>query len=459
MTQRARPGDLRRTLAIISAEGVTSALMIGLGETFFAAFALALGYSEVTAGLLASLPLLAGAGIQLLAPFAVRSLGSYRRWVVGCATVQALSFLPLIAGAQVGRLPLLLFAASTVVYWSAGLATGPAWNAWVEGLVPRRLRTAFFAQRSLLVQLSVLSGIALAGGVLHASSGSRRELTVFAAMFGLAALARLTSSRLLAAQPELEPVRICPQRRPLRAWLRDARTETGTRLLVYMLVLQLAVNLAGPYFTPYMLGDLGLSYGKYTVLTAAAYLSRVLALRFVALVSRNITAWPLLRAVSLGLVPLAAFWIVSSRFDYLIALQIIGGAIWGCYELATFLLLFETIPAAQRVGMLTWFNAGNAGAAVCGSAVGGTILTRLGGTRAAYHWLFAISSLSRLLARIVLPPQPVRDVEVRAVPTRTVAVRPGMGGIERPVLPALPSTVATPASKCQSTFAGEPGEP
>ena len=73
--------------------------MVGLGESYVPAFALALGFGAVSASLLATLPMLAGAVIQLITPAAIRRLGSYRRWVVLCAQLQALSFAPHGGGA------------------------------------------------------------------------------------------------------------------------------------------------------------------------------------------------------------------------------------------------------------------------------------------------------------------------------------------------------------------------
>lgn len=70
--------------------------MVGCGETYLPAFALALGLGPLAAGLIASLPVLIGAVVQLITPFGVGWLGSNRRWVIGCTTLQAISFLPLV---------------------------------------------------------------------------------------------------------------------------------------------------------------------------------------------------------------------------------------------------------------------------------------------------------------------------------------------------------------------------
>ena len=93
-----------RDLAAITADGVSFSVMVGLGETYIPAFVLAAGLGEVAAGLIATLPPLAGAVFQLVTPFAVRHLHSYRRWVVACAALQALALAPLAMGGWRGQI-------------------------------------------------------------------------------------------------------------------------------------------------------------------------------------------------------------------------------------------------------------------------------------------------------------------------------------------------------------------
>jgi hypothetical protein len=53
--------------------------MVGFGETYPPAFVLAVGLGEIMAGLIASVPLLAGGLMQLASPAGVRILGSHKR--------------------------------------------------------------------------------------------------------------------------------------------------------------------------------------------------------------------------------------------------------------------------------------------------------------------------------------------------------------------------------------------
>lgn len=445
--ERSRMGhdnqSVRRTLRLSTAEGMVAAVMTGSGEAYFAAFALALGAGELTAGMIASLPMLAGAALQLVSPWAVARLGSFRRWTVFCALLQVLSLLPLIAGALAGQLRISLLFAAACLYWGAALAAGPAWNAWIETLVPAPIRTAYFARRSLLAQLAVLGGLLGAGTALQLSHRPGGAPTVFAATFGLAAIARLISARLLQAQPEAQPLAAALQRQPGASGLADAFGGHGGRLLSFMVLAQVAIHLAVPFFTPYMLGHLRLSYAQFASLTAAAYLARIVALRLIGQRARRLTAWQLLRIGALGIAPLPLLWTLSAHFSYLVLLQVLAGTLWACYELATFLLFFETIPHHARLGVLTYFNAASATASACGSALGGLIFRQLGGGWLGYRAAFGLSSVGRLLALLALPAAARRDVGVREITTRVLALRPGTGGLERPILPALSSSAAS----------------
>jgi cyanate permease len=76
-------GALRRDLWVTTADAAAYSVMVGCGETYLPAFTLALGFGPVAAGLMASVPILVGALVQLVTPYAVTRLGSNRVWVIG----------------------------------------------------------------------------------------------------------------------------------------------------------------------------------------------------------------------------------------------------------------------------------------------------------------------------------------------------------------------------------------
>lgn len=429
---------LRRDLRAILLDGAAFSVMVGGGETYLAPFVLAAGLGEVQAGFIASLPPLAGAVLQLASPVAVRRLRSHRRWVVICALAQAASFLPLVIAALVGTISATAAFLVATVYWGAGMSTGPAWNTWVGTLVPRAIRAGYFARRTRITQMGTVAGLLAGGGLLAAGKATGWEMRAYAALFLLSGACRLASVGFLASQSE--PVPMPPEFRhvPARELLANLRRSHEGKLLGYMLTVQIAVQISAPFFSPYWLKQLHLSYEQYTGLVAISFAARIAVMPAFGALARRFSARNLLWCGGIGIVPMAGLWLVSEWFPYLVLLQILSGVVWGAWELATFLLVFETIREQERTSILTTFNLANAIAMVAGSLVGGAILHQLGEQKIGYMTIFALSSVLRLFTLPLLRRVPDVRLSPRSIATRTVALRAGEAASDdRPVLPSI----------------------
>ena len=391
---------LRRDLRASLSDGAGYGGMVGFGEIYFSAFALAIGLGELMAGLVASLPLLAGGILQTISPFAIRWLGSHKRWVVCCAAMQSLTFIPLIAAACRGHLSGIGLLWIVSVYWAAGLATGPAWNTWIGTIVPSRMRAGFFAFRTRASQAALFLGFLLGGIALQRGAAGHCVLTTFAALFAIAGVSRLLSVWMLVRTTEPKP--IPPKMRPM-AW-REIRhqlaADRGGRLLIYLVCVQAAVQMSGPYFTPFMLEKLHFSYGVYVILISVAYLAKVLALPAWGRLAQHVGARQLLWIGGIGIIPISGGWIISQQLWWLLVMQVISGAAWGAYELAFGLMFFESIAEEERTNLLTFYNLFYTAAWVSGALIGGLILSACGTSYQGYLLIFGLSSLARIL---VLP--------------------------------------------------------
>lgn len=428
---------VRRDLRAIRRDGMAFALMVGIGETYLPAFVLAIGGGEVEAGLVATLPLLVGALIQLVSPRAVERLGSQKRWVVLCARLQAASFLPLALLCFVEAAPVAGVFVLASAYWAAGMGTTAAWNTWVETLVPRPERERFFARRARVGQMALLASVLAGGALLEAGMSQSRPLGAFAVLFALAAAFRLASARYLASQSEPVALPAQLQHVGFAGFLRGLRQGAGSRLLSYTLTTQLVVHVAAPFFTPYMLEQLSLSYAAFTAITAAAFLGRILALPLLGRLAHRVGAQRVLWLGAFGVVPLPVLWLVSGSVPYLVTLQLLAGMAWGAFELATLLAIFDQIEPRVRISVLTYYNLATAGAVVAGSLLGTVLFREAGPGAAAYVAVFVASTLGRLVPLLILRgARPVPGDELPTA-TRTLAVRPNAGGLQRPVLAGM----------------------
>jgi len=434
---RRDPVALRRDLSLLYREGVAFSVMVGIGESYLAAFVLALGLGEVASGLVTTVPLLFGGAIQLVTPLGIRRVGSRRRWSVACALLQAASFVPLVAAAVVGAAPGWAVHAAATLYWSAGMAVSPAWNSWVEWLVPRPIRTRYFAWRTSGVHLGTMIGLVGGGLVLQLASAERSPLAGFAALFAIAGCCRLLSARLLASQSE-GPV-LPRGGTPALGALRRLPGGPGSRLVTYLLALTAGVTVSSPFFSAYMLAELDLSYARYMILVATSVAAKVAVLPVLGAAATRFGLVPMLRLAWLGIAAVPALWLASSSYPYLLVLQIVSGVAWAAHEYAAFLLLFETIRTERRVAVMTVYNLVHAVALVGGSLCGGWLLHAAGPGTAGYVAIFTVSTGLRASSILLLARVRVRDgLRPAVLPSfRAVAVRPAIGLVLRPVLSTL----------------------
>lgn len=407
---------LRRNLRNSVADGTAFSVMVGLGETYFPAFVLALGLGEIASGLVASVPLLIGAILQLVSPYAVSWLGSNRRWCITCVAIQGFSFVPLALGALYGAMPIWAVFGAVSLYWGGGLGAGPAWNTWMETVVPFRVRAPFFAMRTRLGQAGVLLGFIAGGLSLQYGKAQGNVLILFAIIFGIAGACRLLSARFLSGQTE--PVSIHGRQKHVAFTELITRIRAGGSegLLLYFLAVQIAVQISGPYFSPFMLRQLKISYLHFVALLATSFVAKILALPACGRLAAHFGARRLLWLGGIGIMPVSGLWLYANSFWALAAVQFLAGAVWAAYELAMFLLFFETVRREERTSILTLFNLANSVALVIGAIIGGVVLKLLGQSRETYLFLFALSSFARAATLLVLRFAPVSEPELDEEP-------------------------------------------
>ncbi len=425
----------RRNLTLSAVDGGCFGGMVGCGETYLPAFALAIGLTEMDAALAASVPVLCGGAVQLISPWGTRLLGSLQPWIVVCAALQALSFLPLVLVANRGSTGLTILLVIASIYWGAGMATGPAWNTWMEEIVPRPLRTRYFPRRTGIQLFSLLVTLVLAGIFLQVAESRGQLMFAFAVIFGMAMSLRLLSALALAfhTTPYCRPERPASTTQAFNVDL-----SKPYRLIIFLVLVQAAVQLSGPFFAPYMLKQLQFSYGQSMLLISLAFIAKIIALRYLGRIAKRIGSYRLLIAGSIGLVPLSALWIISPSIYWLVWVQILAGVTWAAYELGFFLMFFDVIPANQRTRLLAIYNFANSAALVLGATIGSLMLSVRGCTSETYYWLFGLSSLGRLACIPILLSFRTNESETLVSMTlRALSLRPSAGSIDVPVLPSI----------------------
>jgi MFS family permease len=392
-------GRARTALGISVLEGSLHAVMVGVAESYLGAFAVELHYGPREQGLLATLPLVAGALCQLFSPLLCVQLGGRKRVALAGALGQAASMaaLLLIALAHTASFPALLLA--RIAFWVSGGVMAPAWNAWMADLTVHTDRPRYFARRSTINQVALLVAFCGAGWALERAR--LHVLPCFTVLFTIAFLARFCSVGALALQSDLEPPSAPYPLTTPRLWprLRSALCRAHFRVPIYLACLAFGTQLSAPFFTPYMLQDLALDYKTFAGLSALSILAKAVTFPLCHRLAERVGLSTVLRWGGAGVALIPLVWALSTHLPALIFAHVLGGAVWGAVEYASFQLLFESAPAELTAEFFSLSSAVTGVAQVAGALCGGLLLDS---AHVGYGTVFVLSGLLRVAALTLL---------------------------------------------------------
>lgn len=428
------PGDVRRSLKLSLVDGLLHAIMVGASESYLGALAVELGHTDQSLALLATLPLLAGAFTQLFSERMTSFFGSRRRFVVAGATLQAASQVAFatIALLEVTSLAPLLLA--KLFFWVSGSMIAPAWGAWMGRLTENVRRERYFAFRSSATQLVLLVAFTGAGGFLgHNSEGG---LWAFAVLHVIAGVARLGSALALSRKADVrdDVSRDEERRPPLLESLQRGITGARWRVALYMGALMFCAHISVPFYTPYMLKDLGLGYLAFASVTSVSILTKAVTFPFLHHLAARFGMRAVLAVGGLGIASVALAWAFVKSFAGLVVVQAVSGAAWGAVEFASFQLLLQSARPEIRLAFLSLASCLQGAMQVGGALLGSLVLSRV---QLPYTDVFMISGIGRALPLLLLLGDgSVRRMRgVRRLFSRIESVRPG-GGVIRRLWPA-----------------------
>lgn len=384
-------------------DSIFYSVMVGTGEIFFSTLISFLNIKNTWAGILTVIPLVIGAFLQLASPVLLKRVGSFKKWVIGSVIIQGLSFIPLMILAVKGKAEIWHVFLVTSIYWASGMSAGNAWNVWISKIIPFHIRRKFFAIRSQLSQLFVLLALVLSGIALE--WGKEHQLTayIFVCLFSIALIFRLMSAYQLSKQSEMEVPEHFINFIGLREFFNGLMHFKEYSVILFMLLFQLAVSVSSPFFTPFMLNQVNLSYQDYMFLIASAFISKSLACSLLGTKLRRFDHQKLLLFSIVGIIPLPFLWTMTQELYLLCFFQIISGFFWAIYEQTCFLLNMEMIPDGKRSAVLATYNIFCHSFTMIGTLFGVMILKYYGETLSAHHHLFWFSAILRFGAIFFIP--------------------------------------------------------
>lgn len=404
----ARPGRLRASLGASFAEGAAAEVFGACaGGAVLTGWALYLGASAVTIGLLTALPIAAQV-LQLPAAWLTQRVGA-KRLAITAIGASRLVWLPLIAVPFAHLSPgTALNALVTIVALATilGVVGGNAWTAWMGDLIPGAIRGRFFGRRMVYVNIAGTTASLAAGFALDTLGPRGLKGETLGALLAVACAAGVISIWLLLAQqgPAAAADVVPPQWSDVRRPLHDTATRP---LLAYFLGWNAAVGISAGFFSYHMLANLKMGFvlvAAHGILVAAV---RIASAGMWGRLVDTFGARPVLIVCSSGIsvVPVIWLFITPGRLWPIAVEAVVAGALWGGHGIATMDLSIGLAPRRGRPFYLAAFaTAGGLGFAATSALAGILAYTLtapmpvLGAEWRNVHVLFLLSAVGRAAA-------------------------------------------------------------
>jgi MFS family permease len=378
-------------------DGLISSVSEAFVTSFVHPFALSLGATNGQIGMLSSLTSMAAA-IGLLPGARLGDQVKIRKRVV------------MLAGGGAGRLILFAVAAAPLllpppiaVYVYILLIAGrgfigqlgyPAWLGVMADLAPAAIRGRYFSGRNIAMALAGLLFAPLAGRLIDliGPPAGYQISFLLAGIIGLAATA--VFSRIPEPPPPPIEEAVEPAGHGLFGFLRQHPRFTAFAAVAF--IWNLAINVAGPFFTVHLVRNLGATPTEIGILATIQSLSTIVGQRvWGRLHDRKGALW-IVRFSGFMIPCLPLLWAIAPAPWFVGLIYTVGGFAWAGHGLANFNLLLSLTPAVQRGRYVAAYQIAAFAGAALGPLIGGALLDLF-----AIRTLFLVSACGRLTATVV----------------------------------------------------------
>jgi len=424
-------------------DGAAYAVMAGAGESYFSAFAVFLKATTAQIGFLASVPPLLASFAQILSAWLGHIYGKRKAIILIGAGLQAVIWIPM---ALLPWLPtsysVEIFIGCVTLYYAFGNLAAPQWSSLMGELVTEKKRGRFFARRTSISSMTTFFSLVAAGSVLHYFDSNLVTEAGYLILFSVAFVARMVSVYHLTKMHD-PPGHVSTIEVPVEkmTW-RQLKHSQFASFSFFFAFIQFSVAIASPFFSIYLLRDLGFSYIEFMACSAITVVMQFLTLYRWGRVS-DVFGNRIILSLCGSLIPFIPFlWLFSPNFYYLIIVQAFGGALWAGFTLSASNFLYDLIPPNKRATYLAAHNVLASIGIFLGALLGGYLGTVLPDNYVVFGYeiqlvsqlynIFLVSFILRLITSLLLIPRlkeirRVKHVTVRRLVFRIVRFNPLSG--------------------------------
>lgn len=387
----------RRNLRYYWFDGLFAAASDTIPINYLTLYLLALGATGSQVGLFTALTSLAAAACLLPGALLVERYGHRKEITVwfggGLArfALLALAFLPFGFTGQVLIWVVILL---SVIRSAAGNLAFPAWMSITGDIIPQEGRGRYFGSRNLVMGIAGIGMTYLVGEfITRVGSPQGYQLSLMLA-FGVGMFSTYFFSRIKDQQAG-QPVHSSMSVSLPEIWKGLRASPVFLSFCFASALWNFSINIAGPFFNVYMVQDLEFTAAMVGLAAVSISISKLLIQKRVGEISDR---WGpgRVQMVCMFLLPILPFvWIFITQLWQVVVLNLLGGILWGAFELVSFNFLLQLTPTALRARYSAIFQIVVTVALAGGAALGSGIILWWG-----YTGIFLISGLGRIVAAL-----------------------------------------------------------
>ena len=393
---------IKKSLKYSILDGTFYSMMVGFGESFFSAFAVFLRASNIQLGLLGSLPQAVSSFLQLFSNKLIALFGSRKRFVVAFAFLQSLMYIPIALVFFFGEFRVFHLILFISLYWIFGAVLGPAWTSWMGDLVDEDKRGHYFGVRNKVTGFASFVSLLLAGFILQRfSDGTAYQYIGFLTLFSFAFLFRVISVIYLTKKFEPEYRLDMSAQFSFVDFVRRSLLTNFGLFVLFMCFMDFSVYMSAPFFTPYMLRDLRFSYLIFTLITAAAMITKYISMPVWGKATDRFGTRKILVLSSFLMPIVPLLWVFSHNIYYLVLIQAYSGFVWAGFEISSFNYIFNTTTPQKRTTCVSYLNVLRGVAIFLGASIGSLIVRHNSIFWSQYIFIFIVSCFLRYIASFI----------------------------------------------------------
>ncbi len=357
-----------RKISII--EGSAYSVMEGFGLKYIVPYALALGATSFSIGILTNLPNLLGNLFQLYT-FKIMSMFSRKKILIITTLIQAFAWFMIIGVgilhfifgvSTLFAVPLLIVVYSMLII--AGKLHVPAWVSWMGDLVTTD-RGKYFGMRNMICGIVVIVSMLIAGTVLDLFKDNFNLFIGFVVLFSIAFFSRALTSYLFTKKYEPKFVPEHKYYFSFMEFIKKMQHNNFGRFVIFVSIFYFAASFAGPFFAVYMLNELSYSYVFFTIVIISSSAGYFLLMP---LLGRLVDKYGTLKILKLGclFICLSPFLWLPVIFVFpanslvllfcISAIEFLSGIGWAGVSLGTGNFLYEAVTQQRRVICSAYYN-------------------------------------------------------------------------------------------------------